>query len=290
MMKNLANSENWMTFQEKRSIFKPYGLTCERWAPQVMGKCDRHNEIELNFIPKGSLSYFFHNRLVVVPEGKLSLFGGLVSHKIVDSVDVDFYYVATIPLSLFLCWRMPAQFVNDLLNGIVLTDSYDHLFDHDNFLFDSWIEDIAKSNYSEIVLLEMQSRLMRLAFHYTSCFDNYAIDSREVDKIEAMAIYIAKNYEKPIKMSELGNAVGLNPNYANSLFKKAFGHTLMEHVMIERITHAQRQLILTRDSILQISFDCGFASISSFNMAFRKINNCTPREYRERNFIRNEKR
>ena len=47
----MSDSEKLKTFDEKRDEFKPYGLTCEIWRPQLMPKIDRHNEIELNYIP-----------------------------------------------------------------------------------------------------------------------------------------------------------------------------------------------------------------------------------------------
>ncbi|RLD93952.1 MAG: hypothetical protein DRJ13_15255 [Bacteroidetes bacterium] len=56
---------------------------------------------------------------------------------------------------------------------------------------------------------------------------------------------------------------------------------------LRNIHHAQRKLISTDKSITDILFDSGFNSISNFNRAFRKINNCTPKEYRKR-FSHNE--
>ena len=50
----MSDSEKLKTFDEKRDEFKPYGLTCEIWRPQLMPKIDRHNEIELNYIPEGA--------------------------------------------------------------------------------------------------------------------------------------------------------------------------------------------------------------------------------------------
>ena len=52
----MSDSEKLKTFDEKRDEFKPYGLTCEIWRPQLMPKIDRHNEIELNYIPEGDIT------------------------------------------------------------------------------------------------------------------------------------------------------------------------------------------------------------------------------------------
>uniref|UniRef100_UPI001B809DFC helix-turn-helix domain-containing protein n=1 Tax=Neolewinella xylanilytica TaxID=1514080 RepID=UPI001B809DFC len=62
----------------------------------------------------------------------------------------------------------------------------------------------------------------------------------------------------------------------------AFRLTLTEYIAEERIAYASRQLIATSDPITDIAYASGFQSISRFNAAFRKINDCTPRAYRKR--------
>ena len=86
-------------------------------------------------------------------------------------------------------------------------------------------------------------------------------------------------------MNDIGDAVGLHPDYANTLFRKTFGRTLSEYIIEERIAHAQRKLVSTSDSITEIAFDCGFNSISRFNSAFKKSNQCTPRAFRKQHLF-----
>ena len=58
----MSDSGKIYTFDEKRSEFKPYGLTCELWMPDLMRKPDRHNEIELNYFTSGSITYLFQGK------------------------------------------------------------------------------------------------------------------------------------------------------------------------------------------------------------------------------------
>jgi AraC-like DNA-binding protein len=102
-----------------------------------------------------------------------------------------------------------------------------------------------------------------------------------MNKVEQIACLIAQRYTEPLTVAEIGKGVGLHPNYAMGLFKKAFGTTLLDYLMHHRISHAQRLLATTNEKIVEVAFSSGFNSISRFNETFRRACGCTPREYRE---------
>ena len=90
-----------ITFDESRNEFKPYGLSCEIWSPSLMRKPDRHNEIEINYFPKGGITYLFQGNKVTVPSKKLTIFWGLIPHQIIDFKSDNPYYVCTFIKSNF---------------------------------------------------------------------------------------------------------------------------------------------------------------------------------------------
>lgn len=136
------------------------------------------------------------------------------------------------------------------------------------------------------VLMEICARLNRFALNSMPAeWDEYMEGDHDlftIDLVEKMIIFIARNYTQPIKNEDIGKAVGLHPDYANTVFKKSFGKTLNQYLNLQRILHAQRQLSVSKDSITKIAYDAGFNSISRFNAAFRQKCNCCPREYRKR--------
>ena len=280
----MSNSEILKTFNESRNDFKPYGLTCELWTPSLMRKPDRHNEIEINYFPKGSITYLFRDRKITIPAKRFTVFWGLVPHQIVHYGGVNPYYVCTIPFSQFLEWKLPASFVDRILNGEVIFESNEESSGYDELLLKAWIKDIGRVELPDVTLLEMHARLFRMAKNNLSMKENYhlPIHQNEITQVEKIAIYIAQNYSTPIKVVDIGKAVGLHPDYANSIFKKAFGSTLSEYIIEERVSHAQRKLVTTDASITGIAFESGFNTISRFNACFLKINRCTPREFRKR--------
>jgi AraC-like DNA-binding protein len=193
------------------------------------------------------------------------------------------YYVCTIPFSQFLEWKFPTAFVETVLNGGILVDRSDDAHIYDEFLLKNWINDVNNQNNPEVVLLEMRARISRFAYNNLSkkLDEQFLLQEKEISQVEKIAMYIAQNFQSHIKVSDIGKAVGLHPDYANSIFKKSFGCTLSEYIIEERISHTQRKLITTDLSITEIAYACGFNSISSFNAAFLKINGCTPRQFRK---------
>src|SRR5438132_410193 len=51
------NSMAIATFDPNRPNFTPYGFTCLRWQASRTARPDRHNEVELNLLESGSLTY-----------------------------------------------------------------------------------------------------------------------------------------------------------------------------------------------------------------------------------------
>lgn len=275
------DSEILKKFNPDRKELSPYQLSCEVWTPCLMKKFDRHNEIEINYFPAGEMTYLFHDHKITVPAQKLTVFWGLIPHQIIHFSGESPYYVCTIPFSLFLSWNLPAPFVNQILKGGILAENNACFSNYDEFILQRWTEEIKQPSTIRLVLLEMQARLMRMATLHHSGNEPSTMLKHAATQVEEMAIYIARNYREPLKVSDVSKTVGLHPDYANTLFKKTFRCTINEYITEERIAHAQRQLLTTQTSINQIALESGFNSLSRFNAAFLKINGCTPREYRK---------
>ena len=268
----------------EREVYEPYGLFCKLFKASVTPSFDRHNEVEINFVVEGTVTYYLQNRLIVVPKYSIIIFWGMFPHRVVEVEEPSKYYVCTVPLSLFLSWGLPEAFVSKLLRGeSLMYEECQQYAEFDCLLFDRWSADVATPvSDMRAMLLEMQSRLLRLsALAKEEKMLVSPVQTGDANLVEQMTLYIARNYHRSIRVADVGRAVGLHPDYANMLFKRVFGYTLSHHLMIERVTQAQRKLLTTQDSVVQIAEDCGFNSISCFNTAFLKFNGCTPRDYRK---------
>jgi len=275
-------------FDPARPDFTPYGFTCVRWNPSPMRRPDHHNEIELNMLHAGWVTYLLGGRKVRIEAGHLSAFWAAIPHQIIDYGRGTEYFVATIPLSWFLQCKLPDRMTQPLMRGEVISEAEPVRAGFDTALFTQWEVDLnsARAEARDIVMLEMEARLRRLAVTLPSRNiqkkrnQRLALKAGGLNRVEQMACLVAQRYTEPLTVTEISKAVKLHPNYAMNLFKRAFGTTLIDYLTNHRVSHAQRLLATTDDKIVDIAFSSGFNSISRFNEAFRRACGCTPRKYR----------
>jgi len=287
----VSHSEALHHFDSCRRDFAPYGFTCEIWEPRQMQRPDRHDEIEVNFLDRGTLTYLIGGERVTVQPRRVTAFWAAVPHQIVAFNKVNYYYVVTVPFGWVLQWGLPERLMTALTQGQIVADARVDRARLDRHLFEQWHEDVqlAPDTNREVVVLELRARLLRLA---QSVLDNHAPvtaaseavcprQQTNLEKAETMACFVARNYTSRIQVKDIAECVGLHPDYAATLFRKTFGTTLNALMTRHRVAHAQRQLVTSDERIVNIAQDSGFDSLSRFNRAFKQLAGTTPREYRK---------
>ena len=279
-----------ISFDPSRPEFEPYGFTCELWTPEPMQRADRHNEIELNLLKRGSLTYLLGGNTVEIPAGRLAVFWAAIPHQIISSRDKTEYYVATIPLAWFMQCQFPPHFVDAVLHASVVMDPEPRPRDGDREMFERWVHDFENPSAQKrrIAFLEIEARLLRFALALPQDFagakgpksGSLMIETGGLKRVEQMALFIAQHYTEKISAEQISQAAELHPNYAMTLFKKALGITMIDCLTQHRVSHAQRLLATTNEKIIEVAMSSGFTSLSRFHDAFRRWCGCSPKEYR----------
>jgi AraC family transcriptional regulator len=92
--------------------------------------------------------------------------------------------------------------------------------------------------------------------------------------------YIETHFEADLSIQALAAIVGLSPQYFAVLFRESTGFTPHLYVSHRRIAHAQQLLADKKNSLVEVSFECGFSSQSQFITTFRKLVGMTPGRFR----------
>ncbi|MCR5475350.1 MAG: AraC family transcriptional regulator [Lachnospiraceae bacterium] len=133
------------------------------------------------------------------------------------------------------------------------------------------------------------SLLLRFFSYYGKwCLEN-SIDETETGndtyyrsaKLMAEAcLYISQNCTEPLTVDDVANKIGISRSYFSHLFKDYIQMTFVDYLTRERIRLAETMFTDPRKKFIDIAFECGFTSISSFNRSFRKTKGISPREFR----------
>lgn len=160
---------------------------------------------------------------------------------------------------------------------------------------------VERAEVRHIVALEVEARLRRLAMDRRGAGVGRAgvkggggsADGGEVelesgteggtlDTVAAMARLIAERHRRPLRVAEVASAVGLNPSYAMTLFRRKTGTTINQYLNRQRVAHAQRMLVTGDDGVTEIALAAGFGSISRFYEAFNEATGMSPKAFRRR--------
>jgi AraC-like DNA-binding protein len=242
-----------------------------------------HNDIELNYIVGGTVTYLLGGRSLSLTTGGLHVFWAAVPHQIIHLDEATRYFVFHFPLTCFLQWQLLPHFSRQVLRGDLLTTP---VGDKDFQLAqcERWHGYIGAdtTEHHKIALLEIEAclRLMALSSEAPAPVGSPDLQTG-IDSIARMASYIAGNFQEPLSVTQIAASVNLHPNYAMQLFRQHTGRTLISYLTQYRIAHAQHLLLTTNKTVLDVALESGFSSLSRFYAVFKEFCHIAPTRYRQ---------
>lgn len=107
--------------------------------------------------------------------------------------------------------------------------------------------------------------------------------SRYSDVIEKAKEYIASNYmSEDVSLNTAAAAVNMSPSYFSSVFGREAGRTFVEYLTMVRMDKAKELLMCSPLKTSEIGYEVGYKDPHYFSYIFKKTQNCTPKDYRQR--------
>lgn len=124
--------------------------------------------------------------------------------------------------------------------------------------------------------------LSLIACHQVAKSDGITDLSQEpgVDEMAAYIRHLDTHFFEATTIDEASNSIGIPRRRFTQLFRGITGQTWLNYVQELRVDHACRLLENTDRPITSIAFECGFAELSTFYRAFRKMRDVTPSAWR----------
>ena len=94
--------------------------------------------------------------------------------------------------------------------------------------------------------------------------------------------YVIDNYDQPISLNEISEALNIHKVYLSRIFKEETGITISAYILNHKIMQAKRLIEATNMKIYEIAETTGFRNAQHFVVAFKKNTGITPKEFRDK--------
>ena len=148
------------------------------------------------------------------------------------------------------------------------------------------IEESVRSAASPILLRAYLLQLIGLVWRaYESPLRELSTDAAQTSirrrPLVLLSRFLREHLHQAVGLQEAAQAVHLSPGYLSQLIKKETGQTFVQFLTARRIAQARSLLLHSDLSIKEVAARCGFDDIGYFGRRFRKIEGCSPSDFRE---------
>jgi AraC-like DNA-binding protein len=255
-------------------------------VPFFQFKWHYHPEYELTYIVKGNGYRIVGNSYEYFNDGDLVLLGNHLPHtwsgKLNDDIKSD-----AVVIQFSKEFIAPFLGLNEslLIKNMLDTSVRGIRFEPDEELVSKIIALTETNGVDKIlklisVLDDLSKKQPTLIA--SNSFHNVVSKKNEM-RINKVCLYIQNNFYTKISLKEVADLIFLTESNFCKFFKKATGKTYSDYLNELRINEACRLLVQTEKSINQISFECGFETLSYFNRVFLNKKGVTPSLFRKHN-------
>lgn len=224
---------------------------------------------DILIIPPSSLHYFerFENESFL---GETYIF----DQKLVDGGNFD---------------TCSSKYINPIFNNDIYLPIHIIANTEHTKVLTSILDKILINHDSHSTAYELQIKIGFLEFinyfysnNYYQVYKSHEVNNERTTRlIKDITIYIEEHYSEKITLEMLANEANISVYYLSHIFRQYTNQTPIEYLNQYRLSTAANLLRTTDDSIMDISFECGYNNVSYFNRAFKSKYNMTPKEYRK---------
>ena len=283
-----------MKYENVKSNIPKLNICCRRsvsdGGPRRISPIHYHDELELLPIYEGSFACRVNGKDYVANAGEVIFVGGGVPHETfsltasVDSGLLQFRESDYLNTEIRKIIKYSVKLQNTegapvhILRSPMIFSAVDSIMR----------ECEEKCSAYEILARAEILRIIGLLYRMKILSDGEEVfASPAIQKILPALTYINQHYSENLTLEEVSSLLGFDKSYFCRIFRAATGATFTEYLNFVRVCKAEKRLSATQDSILDISSDVGFCSVSYFNKIFKKYKSCSPSFYRHAKYCNN---
>jgi AraC-like DNA-binding protein/mannose-6-phosphate isomerase-like protein (cupin superfamily) len=94
--------------------------------------------------------------------------------------------------------------------------------------------------------------------------------------------FLQANYMNKIRLVHLTRATALSVRQICRCFKAEMRMSVMEYLRLLRLLHASHHLFDQQKKVIDVAYDCGYDSVSTFYQEFKRYFGLSPNQFRDR--------
>lgn len=238
-----------------------------------------HQRVEFVYVLDGVCEIKVGNTKNVCTAGDLIVIHCGEIHSIADVKDSTLY-VCTFDPEMIQYIHKDMRFIRSYIPAEMLKEAgiADAVLQN---LEDSYRENTMELVCNDVMVLSSIIRIYALLVrHFEITNDEKPQNPAKLRQFQEALLYIEENYSENITLSDVAKVINYNTSYVSSLFVAYTGLNFKTYLDSFRINKAVKLIKRTECTISDISSQCGFNNIRTFNNVFRKITGMTPMDVR----------
>jgi len=103
----------------------------------------------------------------------------------------------------------------------------------------------------------------------------------DTDRLNSVFQYVLQHFYREITLEEVADLIHMTRTSFCRFFRERTKRSFSSLLADVRLNHAAKRLIESKDSIVGISYACGYNNLSNFNRQFKAKTGLSPRQYRQ---------
>ncbi len=261
-----------------------YPIECKQ-TPYAM-PLHWHREWELIRVTRGEIVFFIDSEEYQAKEGDILLLRSGLLHSasaetcLFECLNFDLYELVTGVPSVREPFRL--FYRSAYIPRVHYTPEDKEVCRISDEIFSAFTEDCT-DGFRRLTLFGNICRLFAHILesrYYTENTENVSDSTDKNDTLKRVLEYIEAHFSEDIKLRNLSEIAGMNPNYFCRFFQSFTQQTPINYLSYYRVEQAANMLLATDMSVTEIAFRCGFNDTGYFIKAFKKLKGITPRQFR----------
>ncbi|CAM3749991.1 AraC family transcriptional regulator [Cohnella lubricantis] len=266
--------------------------TEQDWRQSRYSGWHYHEEVELLLILKGELTAFCKEEQLQLRKGDIAVFGSSEPHTTLQTRSSSVSYIV-LQINLRNYWDPSTlnsmQHFSEVLRPLsslnyIYRENKDARLQTAALIREIYREmNDAKIGYELAVSSRIKSILLLLLRHDVRSRLQYNHNDRLAERLQPAIDYVEAHLSDKLSVTEVSGLVNMSYTHFIKMFKRSIGMSFTDFVVYRRIKKAEQQLLVNDEaSISEIAEAAGFSNLGHFYEMFRRLNGCSPKQFRDR--------